>query len=235
MTFGPYGATPGPLLHDLGRAARTTRMRRISYTGSANRAPDGDRGRDAHATAPCRSTVNFDGSASTRPRRRPAHLRVGLRRRLAPRRAARARPTPTRRPAHYTATLTVATAAAATDTATVRIDAGNHPPAPRSRARPPASASRSARRSRSAGTATDPEDGPLPAAALTWMVIRHHDTHTHPFLPPTTGNDVQITAPAPEDIHATAHELPRGDPDRDRLGRASARRSAATCCRARST
>ncbi len=37
------------------------------------------------------------------------------------------------------------------------------------------------------GSATDTEDGPLPAAAFTWSVVFHHDTHTHPFLPPTSG------------------------------------------------
>jgi glucose/arabinose dehydrogenase len=38
-----------------------------------------------------------------------------------------------------------------------------------------------------AGTGTDPEDGVLPASAFTWTVVFHHDTHTHPFLPPTSG------------------------------------------------
>ncbi len=37
------------------------------------------------------------------------------------------------------------------------------------------------------GTATDPEDGTLPAAAFTWWVNFHHDTHFHPFMPPTSG------------------------------------------------
>lgn len=37
------------------------------------------------------------------------------------------------------------------------------------------------------GTATDPEDGVLPASAFTWWVVFHHDEHTHPFLPETTG------------------------------------------------
>lgn len=33
-----------------------------------------------------------------------------------------------------------------------------------------------------AGTGTDPEQGVLPASALTWQVDFHHDTHTHPFI-----------------------------------------------------
>jgi glucose/arabinose dehydrogenase len=38
-----------------------------------------------------------------------------------------------------------------------------------------------------AGTATDPEQGTLPASAFTWQVDFHHDTHVHPFIQPTTG------------------------------------------------
>ena len=38
-----------------------------------------------------------------------------------------------------------------------------------------------------AGTATDPEDGTLPASAFTWQVDFHHNTHIHPFIPPMTG------------------------------------------------
>ena len=37
------------------------------------------------------------------------------------------------------------------------------------------------------GTGTDPQDGTLPAANFTWEVVFHHDTHTHPFFPATSG------------------------------------------------
>ena len=37
------------------------------------------------------------------------------------------------------------------------------------------------------GAGTDPEDGNLPASAFTWQVDFHHDTHVHPFVPPTSG------------------------------------------------
>ncbi len=36
-------------------------------------------------------------------------------------------------------------------------------------------------------SATDAEEGPLGANRLSWWVILHHDTHVHPYLPPTTG------------------------------------------------
>ena len=38
-----------------------------------------------------------------------------------------------------------------------------------------------------AGTATDPNQGTLPASAFTWQVDFHHDTHTHPFIPAFSG------------------------------------------------
>jgi glucose/arabinose dehydrogenase len=38
------------------------------------------------------------------------------------------------------------------------------------------------------GSASDYEDGTLPASAFTWQVDFHHDTHIHPFIPPTTGS-----------------------------------------------
>jgi glucose/arabinose dehydrogenase len=44
------------------------------------------------------------------------------------------------------------------------------------------------------GSATDPEDGTLPAGSLTWWAELHHDDHTHPFQQPTggAGGSVQI-------------------------------------------
>lgn len=38
-----------------------------------------------------------------------------------------------------------------------------------------------------AGTASDPDEGTLPASAFTWEVLLHHDQHTHPHLAPTSG------------------------------------------------
>jgi glucose/arabinose dehydrogenase len=40
------------------------------------------------------------------------------------------------------------------------------------------------------GTALDPEDGDLPGSAFTWQVDFHHNTHIHPFIPPTTGSKI---------------------------------------------
>jgi glucose/arabinose dehydrogenase len=38
-----------------------------------------------------------------------------------------------------------------------------------------------------AGSGSDLEDGTLPASAFTWRVDFHHDDHTHPHVPPTSG------------------------------------------------
>jgi hypothetical protein len=54
------------------------------------------------------------------------------------------------------------------------------------------------------GAATDPEEGAVPGARLCWRAVLHHDSHTHPFLQPTTGSTVSIVAPAPESLSAAA-------------------------------
>ena len=100
----------------------------------------------------------------------------------------------------FTATLTVSDGRGGTDTATVRIRPGNDPPAVTISS--PVAGQRFSVGETIAltGSASDPEDGPLPGSALSWMVVRHHDTHTHPFLPPTAGDHVDIVGPTPEDI-----------------------------------
>lgn len=55
------------------------------------------------------------------------------------------------------------------------------------------------------GKAIDQEDGTLPASALTWTVLRHHATHTHPWFGPAAGNANAFVAPAPEDLAATTN------------------------------
>ena len=45
------------------------------------------------------------------------------------------------------------------------------------------------------GSATDPEDGPVPGSRLTWWVSLHHDTHTHPFLDRTPGSAGKVFVP----------------------------------------
>ncbi|HSW26279.1 MAG TPA: hypothetical protein VLJ62_26200, partial [Burkholderiaceae bacterium] len=46
-----------------------------------------------------------------------------------------------------------------------------------------------------AGSGTDAEDGSLAAGRLTWWANLHHDSHSHPFVPPTTGGSGSATIP----------------------------------------
>jgi glucose/arabinose dehydrogenase len=48
---------------------------------------------------------------------------------------------------------------------------------------------------RFSASATDAEDGRLPASALTWWAEFHHGDHTHPFVPPTPGSEATIAIP----------------------------------------
>jgi glucose/arabinose dehydrogenase/PKD repeat protein len=107
----------------------------------------------------------------------------------------------------YTATLTVRDKSGADDTATVRVDAGNRPPEPTISSPTQDQLFKVGEKIVLRGSATDPQDGQLADGALSWQVFQHHaGDHTHPFLPPTPGNDVEIVAPAPEDIHSTDPE-----------------------------
>lgn len=53
------------------------------------------------------------------------------------------------------------------------------------------------------GRASDSDGNVLPDSALSWTVILHHNSHTHPFFGPTSGNNLTIVAPNPEDLAAT--------------------------------
>jgi glucose/arabinose dehydrogenase len=53
------------------------------------------------------------------------------------------------------------------------------------------------------GSGTDQEDGSLPPSAFTWQVDFQHDTHQHPFMPPTSGissGSFTSTAPGGHDL-----------------------------------
>ena len=46
-----------------------------------------------------------------------------------------------------------------------------------------------------AGSATDAEDGTIGASGLAWWAELHHDTHTHPFQPETSGASGSVDVP----------------------------------------
>lgn len=74
-----------------------------------------------------------------------------------------------------------------TGTATLRIVSGNR--APTASIQSPAAGLRFDAGDTIAfsGSASDPEDGPLPPGSLAWQVLFHHNTHVHPFLGPLGG------------------------------------------------
>src|SRR4029079_8095221 len=87
--------------------------------------------------------------------------------------------------------------------ATVHVSAGNSPPVPRITSPLTTARFTVGETITLAGSATDAEEGTLPASRLSWSVILHHNTHTHPFVPATSGNNLTFIAPAPEDLAAT--------------------------------
>ena len=86
---------------------------------------------------------------------------------------------------------------------TVFISAGNSPPTPTITAPLAGSVWNVNQRVTLTGSATDAEQGTLPPSALTWTVLLHHNEHVHPLLL-QSGNNIQFTFPAPEDIPAAA-------------------------------
>lgn len=85
----------------------------------------------------------------------------------------------------YTATLTVTDGRGGVGSRTFTIAAGRAPTP--TITQPALNATYAAGNTISfAGTATDTEDGTLPASAFSWTVLFHHDAHTHPVLGPLT-------------------------------------------------
>lgn len=87
---------------------------------------------------------------------------------------------------HFVATLTVNDGNGGTNSATVNITVGNSPvgiiitPAVGTKYSGGDTISFS-------GSGNDFEDGELAASAFNWIILFHHNTHTHPFIPPIDG------------------------------------------------
>jgi PKD repeat protein len=104
----------------------------------------------------------------------------------------------------YTASLRVKdNRGAVSDPANVRIDVGNEGPTPVIESPSADLLFRVDQQITLSGSATDPEDGPLPEASLKWEVLQHHNgSHTHPVLS-KTGNNLTFNAPMPEGLDST--------------------------------
>ena len=198
--FGPDGS--GQALYYIDWDAQDE-LRRITFTGQANRQPTASASANP-TSGPAPLAVNFNGGASTDPDEDDLTYEWSFGDGSPNATGVTAMHTYTSVGTH-TATLTVRDGRGGEDSDTIPISAGNSPPAV-SITTPAAAETFSVGEHLTLhGTATDPQDGPLPDSALSWKVDRHHDTHTHPFLPPTPGNDVPITGPGPEDLSAAGN------------------------------
>ena len=106
----------------------------------------------------------------------------------------------------FTAKLTVTDTSGATGTATVLITLGSTAPvvtiatpANNVTVNPGAVVNFS-------GSATDAEDGNIPATSLVWTEILHHNTHTH-LIKQVTGSSGSFTADLPDTIDTYWYEL----------------------------
>jgi glucose/arabinose dehydrogenase len=200
MTFGPFNGAQALYYTTYAGGGQ---VRRIAYTGSTNRPPTASMtANPTSGTLPL--TVAFDGRGSSDPdggaltydwnfgdgtahatTSTVSHVysTAGL----------------------YTATLTVRDPQGATGTTSRVIDAGNRPPALTITSPLTSTRFRVNDTITLQAQASDPEDGPLPASALTWTVQRVHAAHTHPFLQPTAGNGLTFQAPPPEDFSAASN------------------------------
>lgn len=198
LTFGPYGG--GQALYYTSYEGGG-QVRRIVSTASANRSPTAAiAASPTYGAAPL--TVGFDAAGSGDPDGDALSYEWSFGD-GSPHSAAKA-PTHQYASGTYIAELTVRDGRGGSDTATMRIDSGNFPPAPQISAPGPGLRFAVGQSITLVGAATDPEDGALPPARLSWRVLLHHNTHTHPFVPPTPGASVSFSAPGPEDLAATS-------------------------------
>ena len=79
----------------------------------------------------------------------------------------------------FNARLTVTNTVGQSSTATVPITVGSVPPVPVITAPPNGVGVQPGAVVNYQGSATDPDQGPLPATALLWTVLLHHNTHVH--------------------------------------------------------
>lgn len=193
LRFGPYGDTQA--LYGL----FGNRINRIAYVGDANRSPQ-----VVATAAPVAGVlplvVQFNGGQSTDPDDDPLTFAWDF---------GDGNTSSTADPVHtyatagtFNAVLTVTDTNGGSATATVRIDSGNEPPTISLNTPSATEEFAVGEELVLSASAVDPEDGPLPDAQLTWEVVLHHNTHVHPFLTPTPGNNISIVAPAPEDVFA---------------------------------
>lgn len=108
----------------------------------------------------------------------------------------------------YPVTLTVSDGAKSTTT-TVEVQVGNRRPVGTITAPTDESTYNAGATITYSGTATDPDQGALPASAYSWSVIFHHAEHVHPFLGPINGvTGGSFTVPTiPDNVDTTWYRI----------------------------
>jgi glucose/arabinose dehydrogenase/PKD repeat protein len=197
MVFGPLGSSQALYYTTYAGGGQ---VRRIAFVGTANGAPT------AAATAnptsgPAPLTVQFNGGGSSDPDGDALSYAWDLDGDGAFDDSTSVSPSFTyAQGGSYTAGLRVNDGRGGTDTDSVVISVGNTAPVPTIEVPAADARFRAGETVTLRGSATDAEDGSLPESSLRWEVLRHHGTsHTHPWLQPTSGNDIPITTPGPED------------------------------------
>ena len=203
LLFGPAGPN-GALLYTT--FANGGQVRRIRFTGSANRSPVARiTATPASGSAPL--LVSFDASGSSDPDAGDSIIAYFWNFGDGSATVATATPTTSHLYAGggtFTAALAVVDEqGAASDPVTVIVSAGNEPPVPSIVSPSTTTRFRVGEVVTLTGTAMDADEGQLPDSSLSWTVLQHHNDHTHPFLGPVTGNNIPLITPPPEDLAAT--------------------------------
>ena len=203
LTFGPHGGTQALYYTSYAEGGG---VRRIAYTGARNGAPEAAvSATPTSGDAPL--TVRFDASGSRDPEGAALSYRWAFGDGTSSGDAAAGeRVSHTyRAKGAYTATLTVRDPQGAEGSATVRISVGNTPPEVRITAPGENARFGVGEKIVLRAEATDAEDGALAGSRLVWTALLHHNNdHTHPYLDKTSGREVSLTMPAPEDLAAAS-------------------------------
>ena len=94
----------------------------------------------------------------------------------------------------YTVRLTTSDGTLETVSSALTITVGS-PPVPRIIAPAAGRTFRAGEVIAYSGDATDPQDGTLPASALSWKIVFHHDGHIHPVMDGTPGSSGTLQIP----------------------------------------
>jgi glucose/arabinose dehydrogenase len=206
MTFGPYENSQALYYLDYGFPGE---LHRLTYVGFGNRAPSAELSANpTYGIAPL--AVTLDASGSSDPDAADTLTYIWD---FGDGSAATDSSTPIIVHTYvangsYTASLKVrdSQGALSVQPATVKLSPGNTPPVPTIISPDPQLRFAVSQVITLQGSATDPQDGPLPDSALTWQVLRHHNTHYHPYMPVTSGNGITFAGPPPEELTAESQE-----------------------------